>query len=51
MQLDRIFANQTGILLFKGAKEVTTCYKVRVVIEFAHWHGKPYFVLTAFPLP
>ncbi|NUU68155.1 hypothetical protein HQN64_18875 [Enterobacteriaceae bacterium BIT-l23] len=51
MQLDRAFSRQTGILLFKGAREVTTCRKVRVVIRFEHWHGKPYFVLTAFPLP
>lgn len=51
MNLDRAFSRQTGILLFKGSKEVTACYKVRVVIKFEHWHEKPYFVLTAFPLP
>nr|CBX79408.1 hypothetical protein EAIL5_0588 [Erwinia amylovora ATCC BAA-2158] len=49
MELDRIFSHQTGILLSKGSKEVTACYKIRVVVRFEHWNGKPYFVLTAFP--
>lgn len=49
MELGRIFAHQTGIMVSRGTTKVTACYKVRVVIRFQQWQGKPYFVLTAFP--
>lgn len=49
MELARVFAHQTGILIIRGSTKVTACFKVRIVIRFQQWHGKPYFVLTAFP--
>ncbi|MFB9085952.1 RNase A-like domain-containing protein [Erwinia tracheiphila] len=49
MDLEGVFANQTGILVRRGYSEVIKCHKARVVLQFKHWHGKPYFVLTAFP--
>ncbi|NIF03380.1 hypothetical protein F3J38_25590 [Pantoea sp. Acro-805] len=49
MELERVFAHQTGILVIRGSTKVTACFKVRIVIRFQQWHGKPYFVLTAFP--
>ncbi|QKJ88603.1 hypothetical protein PMPD1_3689 [Paramixta manurensis] len=49
MELERVFSGQTGILVSRGSTQVKACYRVRVVLRFEHWHGKPYFVLTAFP--
>ncbi|MGE1561344.1 RNase A-like domain-containing protein [Pantoea septica] len=49
MQLLRTFAHQTGHVVKRGSQEVLPCYKVRVVLDFKQWHGKPYFILTAFP--
>lgn len=47
--LTRSFAHQTGILIKRGSNDVIKCYKVTVVIKMENWHGKPYFILTAFP--
>lgn len=49
MELEGVFAEQTGILVRQGSTQVIPCYKVRIVLRFEHWNGKPYFVLTAFP--
>lgn len=49
MQLLRTFANQTGTVIRRGSQTAIPCYKVRVVLDFKKWHGKPYFILTAFP--
>lgn len=49
MELERVFAHQTGIVVSRGSTKVAACFKVRVVIRFQQWQGKPYFVLTAFP--
>lgn len=49
MELERVFASQTGIMVRRGSTEVIRCYRVRMVLRFEHWHGQPYFVLTAFP--
>lgn len=50
MIFDGSFARKTGISVSRGAEEVKDCYKVRVVLKFEYWHGKPYFVLTSFPM-
>ncbi|WP_337016421.1 RNase A-like domain-containing protein [Pantoea agglomerans] len=50
VHIDGNFARQTGISVSKGSTEVKACYKVRVVLKFEYWHGKPYFVLTSFPM-
>jgi hypothetical protein len=47
--LTRSFAHQTGILIKRGSKDAIKCHKVTVVIKIENWHGKPYFILTAFP--
>ncbi|MDI9221749.1 hypothetical protein QMZ30_12650 [Pantoea sp. EA-12] len=49
MELESVFAGQTGIMVRRGSSEVIRCYRVRLVLRFQNWHGKPYFVLTAFP--
>ncbi len=49
MRLNRAFAQQTGIIIKRGSQEVKPCYGVRVILDFQTWHGKPYFILTAFP--
>ncbi|OWS75984.1 hypothetical protein CBW22_09360 [Pantoea sp. VS1] len=49
MELERIFATQTGIMIRRGSPDVIRCYRVRLVLRFEQWHGKPYFILTAFP--
>lgn len=49
MRLKHIFAHQTGITIPKGSREVKKCYSVRIILEFKPWHGKPYFVVTAYP--
>ena len=49
MPLTRKFSHQTGILVKRGSKQVEKCYGVRVVIVMKSYHGKPWFVLTAFP--
>lgn len=48
-ELERVFSSPTGILVRRGSSEVVTCYKVRIVLQYEHWQGKPYFILTAFP--
>ncbi|WP_304623049.1 RNase A-like domain-containing protein, partial [Pantoea sp. BAV 3049] len=50
MIFDGSFARKTGISVSRGAGDVKDCYKVRVVLKFEYWHGKPYFVLTSFPM-
>ena len=49
MELEGVFARQTGILIRQGSSQVITCYRVRIVLRFEQWNGKPYFVVTAFP--
>lgn len=49
MVLEGFFARQTGILIRQGSSQVITCYRVRIVLRFEQWNGKPYFVVTAFP--
>ncbi|MCA4823930.1 MAG: hypothetical protein KJJ56_11075 [Serratia rubidaea] len=49
MELEGAFSSQTGILVSRGSKQITRCYKVRVVLRFERWNGNPYYVLTAFP--
>lgn len=49
MELEGVFARQTGILVRRGVSQVIPCYRVRIVLRFEQWNGKPYFVLTAFP--
>lgn len=49
MELESVFAGQTGIMVRRGSSEVIRSYRVRLVLRFQNWHGKPYFVLTAFP--
>ncbi|QKJ87188.1 hypothetical protein PMPD1_2243 [Paramixta manurensis] len=46
MELDRIFASQTGILACRVSQKAFPCYKVRIILQFENWNGKPYFVLT-----
>ena len=48
--LDGSFARQTGISVSRGSTEAKPCYKVRIVLRFEYWHGKPYFILTAYPM-
>lgn len=48
--LNGSFARQTGISVSRGSSEVKACYKVRIVLKFEYWNGKPYFILTAYPL-
>lgn len=50
MTLNRAFAHQTGITILKGSTEMKKCYGVRVILDFQPWHGKPYFVVTAYPV-
>ncbi|WP_147195021.1 RNase A-like domain-containing protein [Pantoea sp. CCBC3-3-1] len=50
MVFDRNFAKQTGISVSRGEKEAKACYQVRIILKFESWHGKPYFILTAFPM-
>lgn len=47
---DMNFARQVGISVSRGSNEVKACYKVRVALKFELWHGKVYFVLTAYPM-
>lgn len=49
MRLTRAFSSPTGIVIRRGSEEVKKCYSVRVVIDFKPFHGKPYFIITAFP--
>ena len=49
MELEGVFARQTGILVRQGSEQVVPCYRVRVVLRFEQWNGKPYFILTVFP--
>lgn len=49
MTLSRAFSRSTGIVVKRGSSEVIPAYRVRVSLEFRPYHGKPYFVLTAFP--
>lgn len=49
MRLSRIFNQPTGILVQRGSRDIKTCYRVRVALEFRPFNGKPYFILTAFP--
>lgn len=49
MVMSRAFSQPTGIVVKRGATSATTVYRVRVSLEFRPYHGKPYFVLTAFP--
>jgi len=51
MTLSRTFSRSTGIAVQRGSSEIKPCYHVRVTLEFRPYHGKPYFVLTAFPEP
>jgi len=48
--LDGSFARQTGISVSRGSTEAKSCCKVRIVLRFEYWHGKPYFILTAYPM-
>ncbi|WP_205957231.1 RNase A-like domain-containing protein [Pantoea stewartii] len=48
--LDGSFARQTGISVSRGSTEAKPCYKVRIVLRFEYWYGKPYFILTAYPM-
>jgi hypothetical protein len=50
MVFDRKFARQVGILVNRSSSEAKKCYSVRVVLKFEYWHGKPYFILTSFPM-
>lgn len=49
MSFKRKFAHQTGIMMQRNSSTVVNCYSVRVSLEFRHYNGQPYFVLTAFP--
>ncbi|WP_338116594.1 RNase A-like domain-containing protein [Winslowiella toletana] len=44
------FARKTGISVSRGSREAQDCYKIRLVLKFEYWHGKPYFLLTSFPM-
>ncbi|MGC8341032.1 RNase A-like domain-containing protein [Pantoea ananatis] len=48
--LDGSFARETGIPVSRGSTEAKACYKVRIVLRFEYWHGKSYFILTAYPM-
>ncbi|QTF09956.1 hypothetical protein HC231_20065 [Brenneria izadpanahii] len=44
------FGHKTGIAVSKGSGNIQDCYRVSVTIELTWYHGKPFFVLTSFPL-
>ncbi|MCL2899173.1 RNase A-like domain-containing protein [Brenneria tiliae] len=44
------FGHKTGIAVNKGSRNVQDCYRVSVTIELTWYHGKPFFVLTSFPM-
>lgn len=48
--LDGSFARQTGISVSRGIMEVKACYMVRIILKFEYWNGKPFFILTAYPM-
>ncbi len=48
--LDGSFARQTGISVSRGITEVKACYRVRIILKFEYWNGKPFFILTAYPM-
>ena len=45
----RAFSRSTGIVIRRGSSTAILAYRVRVTLEFRPYHGKPYFILTAFP--
>ncbi|MCU5775516.1 hypothetical protein N5923_19285 [Erwiniaceae bacterium BAC15a-03b] len=44
------FGRKTGISVSRGSRKAQDCYKIRVILKFEYWHGKPYFLLTSFPM-
>lgn len=38
-----------GYSLFRGSQKLTPATKVKVVLKYELYNGKPYYILTAFP--
>lgn len=45
------FSHSTGYYISRGSVEIQTAYSLRVVLKPVTYNGKPYYLLTAFPVP
>ncbi|SCZ69055.1 MULTISPECIES: RNase A-like domain-containing protein [Photorhabdus] len=49
LTIDDVSKVPVGIGITKGVEGVDQLYKVRVVLYYSEFNGKPYYILTAFP--
>ncbi|RAW83116.1 RNase A-like domain-containing protein, partial [Photorhabdus laumondii] len=47
--IEYISSTSIGFGVTKGSKYVEKLYKVRVVLRYSEYNGKPFYILTAFP--
>ncbi len=47
--IEYISSTSIGFGVTKGSKYVEKLYKVRVVLKYSEYNGKPFYILTAFP--
>ncbi|WP_324130018.1 RNase A-like domain-containing protein [Erwinia psidii] len=44
------FSTKTGIAVDRASGKISDCYKVSVTIELTWYQGKPFYILTSFPM-
>lgn len=49
-QVTHQFAEKTGIVVKQGSTRTINSYRVTVSLELTEYNGKPYFILTSFPV-
>ncbi|ERT14732.1 RNase A-like domain-containing protein [Photorhabdus temperata] len=47
--IEYVSSTSIGFGVTKGSKYVEKLYKVRVVLRYSEYNGKPFYILTAFP--